>query len=213
MRDGELGELPHHFGVTSGVEQRGEPALDGGKTSRFEPSPFRRDEGQVADVGEHVPAPERERGIPIPSVGELLEGTRVELVSVHVDDVAAARRADGALSEHLAELGHVLLQGLVRSRRRAAVPHVVDQPIDGHDASSVDEQSSEHRPLAQTAEGDGFAVAHDLQRAEDRVLASQAPAAIVRVLPTHHHRSTDERDRAMRRGVRRYRIDEGEPLK
>ncbi len=175
VRHGELGELTHHFGVPSGVEQSGEPALDGGKAQRFEPGAFRRDKGQVTDVDEDISPPEGEGGIPIPSVGELLELTGVELVSVHVDDVAAARRAYGALPQHLAELGHVLLQRLVRGHGRAAVPHIVDEPIDGHDATRVDKQSSEHRPLAQTAEGDGFAVAHDLQRAEDRVLHHRLP--------------------------------------
>ena len=139
----------------------------------------------VGEVREGGPAPEPQRlaqclgaafGVAVPELSgplldEPLEPTRIDRVGARVELVprrfgrkdlpAAAKRLECA-----AEVGHVDLDRVRGRARRAFAPQQVDEPIDRHDLSGVEQQDRQERSLLRRAEVRDRAVRGYLKRAE-----------------------------------------------
>ena len=87
-------------------------------------------------------------------------------VDVAVFDSQAVAGAFGAYrvgAESFAKAGDVGLEGLACAGRGRFVPYGVNQGVGGDGPVRVQEQPSQHRPLAMAAEDDGAAVVGDLE--------------------------------------------------
>jgi len=86
-------------------------------------------------------------------VDQSLEAVEVHVVGVGVDDVPTLTPPDrGPAVQRAAEVGHVAAHGRLRSRRRVVVPEDVDDPVERHDPTRLEQQQRQHRLLLRSAD-------------------------------------------------------------
>src|SRR6476646_8431388 len=117
-------------------------------------------EGGTAPEGYHLTQDQGSRfrlsrGCPLAGGGKQLpEAPGVQLIEVDPEAVAAVCGLDRVvtvLSQRLAQLGDVDIDGLLRRRRWRRAPELVDQPLAGDELVSVQEQNRQDEPLLQPA--------------------------------------------------------------
>ena len=85
-------------------------------------------------------------------VDERRKRSRSSCRAAIVERVAGRLRHEDSGAEHLPELRDEVLQRRARRARRVLAPERVDQPVDRHDASGLEQQEREHCALLQPAE-------------------------------------------------------------
>src|SRR5262249_5300853 len=103
----------------------------------------------------------------LPGVDQRFEIRRVDPGIIDVERVGGAHGAHSGCTEHLAQLTHVLLQRLGRRRRRLARPYVLDELTARDGVGARDDEPSEYRALAGSAEAQRTTVVLHLDGAED----------------------------------------------
>jgi hypothetical protein len=176
----------HLFMATEGevavdpVHQRRQPELvelgDLFTAVRFEQQTR---EGGTAPEGYHLTQDQGSRfglsrGCPLAGGGkQLAEAPGVQLVEVDPEAVAAVCGLDrvvAVLSQRLAKLGDVDIDGLLRRRRGRRAPELVDQSLAGDELIRVQKQNRKDEPLLRPAQRDRLALVGHLERPEDPVL-------------------------------------------
>ena len=92
MRRRQRLELRHELGVAAGREPGLDPVLDRRHPELREPGDLGPRERGVGEVGEHGPAPERERLVPRARAEQLLEALGVQLAGLDAEQVPRAPR-------------------------------------------------------------------------------------------------------------------------
>ena len=181
---------PLQLGDELGISPQGElgvdQLLDGGQPELLEARDLRLREGLEGEVGEWLPAEERQRLAErkgricrreVACCGhEALEMENVELLGSQLDPVPGRAREDRLFSQPLPQPRHVDLHGLRRARRGLARPELVDQPIGGDDLVRVEKQERKERALLAVAQHDRLAMLDDLERSEQPELRHSADA-------------------------------------
>ena len=125
--------------------------LEDGQAALVEPGRLRPGERRVGHVAECGPAPERKR-LPqvrrVPRAAETTEPLDVELVRLHVDEVAGRPRHDALRAECLPQGVDVHLQRSACARGRALAPDPVDQPVGRDHLVRVEQEQPQKRPRA-----------------------------------------------------------------
>ena len=91
-------------------------------------------------------------------------------MGLDVEHVARGLRGDDVSAERLAELRDVVLECVLRRRRRLARPELLDQRIGRDDLVAVEHEQRQQGPVHLAREGNRLAVADDLERTEDTEL-------------------------------------------
>ena len=92
----------------------------------------------------------------------------VELAPADAKGVSGGARLDPALPKRSTEADDPDLERLTRRIVGSLSPHLVDQPVCGHDPSGFEQKVRKHRPLARPTDRYRCAVvADDLERPED----------------------------------------------
>jgi hypothetical protein len=126
----------------------------------------------------------------LPTLGDkLLEPVQIELSGLDAEDVARRARYQSRLVpswiQRLAEARDLDAQCVVGRLASLLSHQLVDQPVARDDAVGAQEQDCEQRALLRPAQEKRFAVAANLERAEDAEVESSVHAAAVRIFPQH----------------------------
>ena len=100
------------------------------------------------------------------------------------DRVAGAVALDH-LTDRLAQLGDVRLQGVASAVGRRLAPHAVDETLDRHRRVRLGEQEREHEPLLRSAELDRSPPAGDPPPAATGATARKGPSTSNRTTPSY----------------------------
>jgi hypothetical protein len=157
-------ELSHQL-VMAAERQFGVDAiLDRRETKLLQPGDLAPCERLVPELGQRLPAPERERLaqarrplvriVPLsPLRDQRLEPRHVELVRRDLQQVPGRARPDPIGADQLAQGGDVPVQRGLRGSRRLFPPQRLDQLSAGHDLLAMQEQHREQHPLFGTRRG------------------------------------------------------------
>ena len=135
---------------------------------------FRGGELRVRQVGERVAAPEGQRGLVLAGSGQPFETHNIDRIAWDVGEVAPPGGHQHRRRNDLAQLRHVLLQGLRGGLRRMVRPHVVDEGIDGYHSARLDQQPRQDGALARPPQVQRRAVPQHLQWPEKPELKRHA---------------------------------------
>ena len=153
MLDHEGLQLADELRVPAGGEIGVDALLECRLTQLLEARDLDLREGLVLQVGQRVPAPERQclaqllpgvLGVRAASIAEqLLEAGKIELRGLDLEEIAGRPRDEPALAQLLSQPRDVYLDALGRRRRRLVPPELVDQAVGRHDLVRVQEQQRE----------------------------------------------------------------------
>ena len=135
----------------------------------------------VPELGQRLPAPERERltqaGRPLVRIvalarlrDERLEPGHVELVRGDLQQITGRARPDPIGADQLAQGGDVSVQRGLRGSGRLLSPERLDQLRAGHDLLAMQEQHREQCPLLGARRGHVAAILDNPQRTKQLVL-------------------------------------------
>ena len=185
---GQRLELAHELGMAAEREVGIDPSLQAGQAELLQAGDLGLREGLVAEVGEGLATPERQRlaqrvrrfvgpslvELPPRLVEELLEQLAVALLGSDAKQVPGRLGQQTVIAaESLAQARNRHLQR-VRAGRTAA-PELFDQPLRGHRLVRVYEQVGEQRPLARTAKLDRAIPVDHLERPQNTELHGSPP--------------------------------------
>jgi hypothetical protein len=167
-------ELGDEVGVATGSEVSVEPALECRDAQLLEASRLERRERGLAEIRQRVPAPDRERLREYVSRRLLVarprhegvETLEIQLVALHVQEVARAAGLDPPGSEHAPEAVHSYLKRVRRRLGWIRPPEAVDQALARDDLVRVQQQEREERTLPRSPEREPLALSRNLQRAK-----------------------------------------------
>ena len=154
-------ELARERAVAARVEVGVDPRLQRGQPRLLEPRRLRLRERLEGEVGECLPAPERERAVRVAVGDQAREAVDVELVGVDADDVARRPGDDPVGADRPPERVHVHLERARRARGRLLAPDPVDQAVGRDDVVRVEQELREQGARPRPAERDRRTVVSD----------------------------------------------------
>ena len=163
----EGAELADHLRMSTSRDVGVDSLLEDAETFLLEARRLSRQARHVSQVGERGASPERKRLMERSFARELLEADGVDRCGGRCQRVASASALDRVLAESLPQARDVGLHDLRRACRRIVGPQRVDDRLERCRATACREQG-EQRPLLRRTEIDAVAVAHRLNRTEDR---------------------------------------------
>jgi len=179
VRRNELLQLGDEVVVAAKRERGFDPCLLSSHAKHLERLCLLPGEAEQLDVSERRSAPERERfrerlvrafGV---ARGKLLLTTREQALEAAAIDLfrrdreLVARRArPQRLADELAQLPHVCLHELVRTRRRSLAPELVNRAIGGDNLTRMKSEQGQQRPLLRRLHPDHTPVDDELDRPE-----------------------------------------------
>ena len=185
-------QLRHDGGVSTTVEIRVDPFLEGAEARLLQPRDLALRERLVGEVDERRAAPQPQRcaeqlrrlvGRPSGCVrDEPLKPARVEPFGLDPNEVAGRARDEHAVAKHLPKLRDVPLDHLHRRRRRLPAPEFLGEDVDRDRLVRVDEQDREQDALLRPREAEFAVAVDDLEWPEDPELQRHACDASARGL-------------------------------
>src|SRR5215471_1745534 len=181
-------ELADDVRVTAERDIRRYPVLDSACPQLLQARDLRLREVLVADLGQRLTAPQRERLAEVrrrPArfvgreratavAGEALETAHVDVLRRGPQEVGTRpgeqHLAPGGRLQRLPEPGDVYLQGVLRARGGVLPPQPVDEDITGHRLVRAEEENREQRALLLAADIEDVAVHAGLDRPKQPVI-------------------------------------------
>ena len=191
-------QLGDQLGVVAEHQLRLDPLLQAGELLLCQPALLEPREG-LLELRQRRPSPQlqrfaqRRRGVAGPAVGqrlptagvELLEPVEVERVPLELDQVARGPRAQQPGGQQLAQLRDQDLHHLGSGVGDVVAPEVVDQPIDRHHPSGIEQQQRQQRPLLACRQLYGPGLIDRLERPENPKV-HPASGKLARRVGRHH---------------------------
>ena len=140
-------ELTDEVAAAAGGQIGLDPVLEARQPRLLQTGNLRLREAVMAEIGERRPSPQRERLDQPPVLPEPLEALEIELVCVDTQQIPGRFRLETLLSDHLAKLGDVDLNCLVRGLGRIVLPQRLDQTIARDKPVRVEEERGQECAL------------------------------------------------------------------
>ena len=165
MRDDQRLQLAQQLAVAAQLEVELDPLDDRGQPLLLQPRALAVEQAVRAHSPERLAAPDTKRLLdplagaprltvrarpprpverPLPAVDIALARLQLQQIAARLTDQPAAVGA--RLGQRLAQPRDVHLQAVARPRGRLLAPQLIDQPVDGHDATAHQRQHREQRP-------------------------------------------------------------------